>query len=58
VFIDALLNLWESSGLANMDWRNLVMICLSFLLIYLAIGKKFEPLTYCFRHAIKQSSYS
>jgi oxaloacetate decarboxylase beta subunit len=44
VFIDALLNLWESSGLANMDWRNLVMICLSFLLIYLAIGKKFEPL--------------
>ncbi|HPG63766.1 MAG TPA: sodium ion-translocating decarboxylase subunit beta [Saccharofermentans sp.] len=27
-----------------MDWRNLVMICLSFLLIYLAIGKKFEPL--------------
>lgn len=44
MFIDALLNLWESSGLANMDWRNLVMICLSFLLIYLAIGKKFEPL--------------
>ena len=44
MFIDTLLNLWESSGLANMDWRNLVMICLSFLLIYLAIGKKFEPL--------------
>ena len=44
MFIDALLNLWESSGLANMDWRNLVMICISFLLIYLAIGKKFEPL--------------
>ncbi len=44
MFIDALINLWESSGFANMDVRNLIMIFLSFVLIYLAVGKKFEPL--------------
>ncbi|MBQ8229469.1 MAG: sodium ion-translocating decarboxylase subunit beta [Clostridia bacterium] len=40
------LNLWESSGLANgsWPWQNYVMILVSFVLIYLAIVKKFEPL--------------
>ena len=44
MFIDALLNLWQTSGLANMSIRNLLMLVVSFVLIYLAIGRKFEPL--------------
>ena len=38
------LNLWESSGLANGTWQNYVMLLVSFILFYLAIVKKFEPL--------------
>ena len=37
-------NLWQSSGLANGEWQNYVMILVSFVLMYLAIVKKFEPL--------------
>lgn len=37
-------NLWESSGIANGRWENYVMILISFVLMYLAIVKKFEPL--------------
>ena len=44
MFIDALKNLWEGSGLAGMTWQNGVMILLAFVLIYMAIGKKCEPL--------------
>ena len=44
MFIDALMNLWQSSGFANIDIRNAIMLVLSFVLIYLAVGKKFEPL--------------
>ena len=43
-FKDMFMNLWESSGLANGDWQNYVMIAVSFVLMYLAIVKKFEPL--------------
>ena len=35
---------WESSGLAMLTWREGVMILVSFVLLYLAIAKKFEPL--------------
>ena len=35
---------WESSGLAVLTWREGVMILVSFVLLYLAIAKKFEPL--------------
>ena len=35
---------WESSGLAVLTWREGVMILISFVLLYLAIAKKFEPL--------------
>lgn len=35
---------WESSGLAALTWREGVMILVSFVLLYLAIAKKFEPL--------------
>ena len=41
---EMLVNLWESSGLANGDWQNYVMIVVSLVLMYLAIVKKFEPL--------------
>lgn len=37
-------NLWKSSGLASGSWQNYVMILISFVLMYLAIVKKFEPL--------------
>ena len=37
-------NLWKSSGLASGEWQNYVMILVSFVLMYLAIVKKFEPL--------------
>ena len=36
--------LWESSGFALLGWKELVMILVSFVLFYLAIAKKFEPL--------------
>ncbi len=36
--------LWLSSGLASGSWQNYVMILVSFVLMYLAIVKKFEPL--------------
>ena len=34
---EMLVNLWESSGLANGDWQNYVMIVVSLVLMYLAI---------------------
>ena len=37
-------NLWGTSGLANGEWQNYVMLIISFVLMYLAIVKKFEPL--------------
>lgn len=42
---NSLANLWQSTGLfAGTDWRNYVMLLISFVLFYLAIVKKFEPL--------------
>ena len=41
---DMFVNRWEASGLANGDWQNYVMILVSFILMYLAIVRKFEPL--------------
>ncbi len=37
-------NLWANSGLANGLIENYIMILVSFVLMYLAIVKKFEPL--------------
>ena len=37
-------NLFESMGFMNGTWENYVMILVSFVLFYLAIVKKFEPL--------------
>lgn len=48
---ESLMSLWESTGLHELvstfttgGWQNLVMILISFVLFYLAIVKKFEPL--------------
>ncbi len=37
-------NLFDSSGLSSGSWQNYVMLLISFILFYLAIVKKFEPL--------------
>ena len=48
---EILLNLWNSSGFATLfsgfsigGWQNLVMLVIACVLLYLGIGKKFEPL--------------
>ena len=48
---EILLNLWNDSGFSHMfaafkstGWQNLVMIIVGCVLLYLGIGKKFEPL--------------
>lgn len=54
---EMLKGLWESSGLANGTWQNYVMLLISFILFYLAIVKKFEPLlllAYRFRYVPDQ----
>ncbi len=49
-FLQALVDLWHSSGLAqllnfeNGGWKNLIMIAIACVLLYLAIKKQFEPL--------------
>ena len=47
--LEVLKNLWETSGFAQFfitqeGWKNGVMILLSFVLLYMAIKKQFEPL--------------
>lgn len=37
-------NLWNSMGIAQGTWQNYVMLLISFLLMYLAIVKKYEPM--------------
>lgn len=37
-------NLYESMGFVNGEWQNYVMLLISFILMYLAIVKKFEPM--------------
>ncbi|MBO7222338.1 MAG: sodium ion-translocating decarboxylase subunit beta, partial [Clostridia bacterium] len=37
-------NLWETSGLANFTWQNIVMIVIACVFLYLGIKKQFEPL--------------
>ena len=44
LFIDVITNLFKASGFAALDWRNILMIIISFVLVYLAIAKQFEPL--------------
>jgi len=44
MFIDAIKELWGSSGFVLLTWQHLVMITIACVLIYLAIAKQFEPL--------------
>ena len=43
-FFNVIAELLEASGFAALTWQNLAMILVSFVLFYLAIVKKFEPL--------------
>ncbi len=43
--LDSLVGVWQSSGIANIaDFRQIIMILLGFLLLYLGIVKQFEPM--------------
>ena len=42
--LESLDNFWQSTGIANLAWGQVVMIVIGLILIYLAIAKKFEPL--------------
>ncbi len=41
---EVLEKLWTTTGIANFEWGQVLMIGVGILLLYLAIGKKFEPL--------------
>ena len=41
--LEILQGIWTNSGFASLQWQQLVMILISFVLLYLAIVKKFEP---------------
>ena len=42
--IGSLVKLWEQSGFVSADWKQLVMIGIACILLYLGIVKEFEPL--------------
>lgn len=44
MFIESIKGLWLSSGLVHITLQQVIMIIISSILIYLAIGKNFEPL--------------
>lgn len=48
IFLDTLKEIWNTSGISAIfmgdNWKNLIMIAISFLFMYLAIVKQFEPL--------------
>jgi len=44
MFLDSIIKLLKDSGFAALTWQSIVMIIIACVLIYLAIGKKFEPL--------------
>ena len=43
-FIEVLGEIFGSSGFANLDWKTALMLFISCVLLYMGIGKKFEPL--------------
>ncbi len=43
-FLSTIGELWSQSGFANMTWQSGLMILISFVFMYLAIKKGFEPL--------------
>ena len=43
-FLGVLTGIWESSGIAVMTWQQGVMLLVSFVLLFMAIVKKYEPM--------------
>ena len=43
-FLDGIVGLYQSSGFVSLTWQNYVMVGVSFILLYLAIAKEYEPL--------------
>ncbi len=43
-FLEGVSGLLQNSGFVAIDWQNYVMIGISFILLYLAIKKEYEPL--------------
>ncbi len=41
--IDSILAFLEHTGFAHLTWGNIIMFCVAFLLMYLAIKKRYEP---------------
>ncbi len=44
IFTGSVRDLWMESGFMNFDWRQIAMIVVACLLLYLAIVRQFEPL--------------
>ena len=42
--VDSFVSLWGDTGLANFTYQNGIMIVVSFIFLYLAIRRGFEPL--------------
>ncbi|MFO6422763.1 sodium ion-translocating decarboxylase subunit beta [Motilimonas sp. KMU-193] len=42
--MEGLLTLWHDTGIYHFEWKQLVMMAVGVLLLYLAIVRKFEPL--------------
>lgn len=42
--MESIITLWESTGLANFHYKQLIMMAVGLGLLYLAIARKFEPL--------------
>lgn len=43
-FLDALVGLFNDSGLMDLSWKNYAMMAIACVLLYLAIKKQYEPL--------------
>ena len=43
-FWDSIVGVFANSGFSSLPWQNYIMILVSFVLIYLAIKKQYEPL--------------
>lgn len=44
MIVNAIIDVWKTSGFMGMTWGHVIMIGVSFVLLYLAIKKGFEPL--------------
>ena len=48
--------LLAQSGFAALTWQQAVMLLISFILLYLAIKKQFEPAADCLRYVPRKSA--